>query len=311
MRGQKEKTEAVAMVRDLFGSVLFLSLQRNVDMAEVFWYPLAPVPLSFCHTDGTILNSPKAKLLTELESRVKPEAPTKIDAAVVDGMFFLYLLVDSPKTLKQTAVYLLRKMFNGFNCKNIHLVFDKVVCPSIMDLERNKRSSTRQDLFTITGPTQTQPSDWEAALEMDSFKTSFAEFLVSYWENDEFFPSFENKQLFVNCEDRCFKFFAEGNCVLKAEIEELFSTHEEADSRMLFHVYYIPTPSEIVIRTVDTDVLIIAFGVMDQLDPRKVLWLEAGVQGKNMLQYISITKMFQNLCKFIAILVGSPCFDRL
>ena len=127
---------------------------------------------------------------------------------------------------------------------------------------------------------------------MDSFKTSFVELLVSYWENDKLFPFFENKQLFVNCEDRCFKFFAEGNCVVKAEVEELFSTHEEADSRMLLHVNYIPAPSDIVIRIVDTHVLIIAVGVMDQLDPRKVLWFKAGVQGKNTLRYISITKIF-------------------
>ena len=163
------------MARDLFGSFLFLFLQRKVDMAEVFCYPLTPVPLSLCYTDGTILKSPKAKLLTELESRVKSEAPTKIDAAVVDGMFFLHLLVDPPKTFKQIAIYLLRKMFNSFNCKNIHQVFDKVFSPSIKDLERNTRSSTRQDLFTITGPAQIWPSDWEAALEMDSFKTSFVE----------------------------------------------------------------------------------------------------------------------------------------
>ena len=188
-------------------------------------------------------------------------------------------------------------MFNSFNCKNIHLVFDKFVSPSVKDLERNKRSSTRQDLFKITGPAQTRPSDWEAALEMDSFKTSFVEFPVSYWENDEFFPFFDNKQLFVNCEDRCFKFFTEGNCIFKAKVEELFSTHEEADSRMLLNVNYIPAPSDIVIRTVYTDVLIIALGVMDQLDPRKVLWLKAGVQGKNTLRYISITKIFQNLGK--------------
>ena len=173
------------MVRDLFGSFLFLSLQRKVDMAEVFCYPLTSVPLSLCYTDGTILKSPKAKLLTELESRVKSEAPTKIDAAIVDGMFFLHLLVDPPKTFKQIAIYLLRKMFNSFNCKNIHLVFDEVVSPSIKNLERNTRSSTRQDLFTITGPAKTRPSDWEAALEMYSFKTSFVKFLVSYWENDE------------------------------------------------------------------------------------------------------------------------------
>ena len=66
---------------------------------------------------------------------------------------------------------------------------------------------------------------------------------------------------------------------------------------MLLHVNYITAPSDIVIRTVDTDVLIIALGVMDQLDPRKVLWLEAGVQGKNTLRYISIKKIFQNIGK--------------
>ena len=115
------------MVRDLFGSVLFLSLQKKVDMAEVFCCPLTPVSLSLFYTDGTILKSPSAKLLTELKSRVKSEDPTKI---VVDGMFFLHLLVGPPKTFKQIAIYLLRKMFNSFNCKNIHLVFNKVVSQS-------------------------------------------------------------------------------------------------------------------------------------------------------------------------------------
>ena len=115
---------------------------------------------------------------------------------------------------------------------------------------------------------------------MDSFKTSFVEFLVSHWKNDELLPFFENKQLFVNCEDRCFKFFAEGNCVVKAEVKELFLIHEEGDSRMLLHVNYIPAPSDIVTRTVDTDVLIIALGIMDQLDPRKVLCWKLEFKGK-------------------------------
>ena len=37
------------MARDLFGSVFFLFLQRKVDMAEVFCYPLTPVPLETYH----------------------------------------------------------------------------------------------------------------------------------------------------------------------------------------------------------------------------------------------------------------------
>ena len=134
-------------------------------------------------------------------------------------------------------------------------------------------------------------------MEIDLFKTSFNEFLVSYWENNELLPFVKNKQMFVNCEDRCFKFFAEGNSIVKAVVEELFSTHKEADSRMQLHVSYIPAPSDTVIRNLDTDVLIIALGAMDQLDPRKVLWLKVGVQGKNMLQYISITKTIQNFGK--------------
>ena len=66
---------------------------------------------------------------------------------------------------------------------------------------------------------------------------------------------------------------------------------------MLLHVNYITAPSDIVIRTVGTDVLITALGVMDKFDPRKVLLLEAGVQGKNTLRYISIKKIFQNIGK--------------
>ena len=46
---------------------------------------------------------------------------------------------------------------------------------------------------------------------------------------------------------------------------------------MLPHVNCILAPSDIVIRTVDADVLIIALGVMDQLDPGKLSLLEAGV----------------------------------
>ena len=126
------------------------------------------------------------------------------------------------------------------------------------------------------------------------------------------FLLFKNKQLFVNCEDRCFKFFAEGNCVVKSEAEELFSTHEEADSRMLLHINYIPAPSDIVKRTVDTDVLIIALGVMDQLDPRKVLWLEAGVpRAKHATIHFDHENLPKSWQKVIAILVGSPRIDRL
>ena len=44
---------------DLSGSILFLSLERKVDMAEVLSYPLTPVPLSLNRVDDTMLKTKK------------------------------------------------------------------------------------------------------------------------------------------------------------------------------------------------------------------------------------------------------------
>ena len=40
------------MMRDLLGSILVLSLQKKVDMLDVLRYPLTPLLLSLCRTDG-------------------------------------------------------------------------------------------------------------------------------------------------------------------------------------------------------------------------------------------------------------------
>ena len=57
---------AVEMVRDYFGSILFLALQRKIYMLEVLSFPLTPTPLSLSHADGTMLKTQKSKLMEEL-----------------------------------------------------------------------------------------------------------------------------------------------------------------------------------------------------------------------------------------------------
>ena len=44
--------------------------------------------------------------------------------------------------------------------------------------------------------------------------------------------------------------------------KSLYSTHEEADSSMIFHLNSVINPPNVVIRTSDTDVLVIALGCM-------------------------------------------------
>ena len=71
-------------------------------------------------------------------------------------------------------------------------------------------------------------------------------------------------------------------------IEEYRCSHEEADSRMLFHLSKCSTSSNIVTRTVDTDVLIIALGSLHLLTEGKQIWMESGLVTRNTLRYINI-----------------------
>ena len=64
---------------------------------------------------------------------------------------------------------------------------------------------------------------------------------------------------------------------------------------MLFHVASIPSPANIVIRSVDTDALVIALACLSTIDPHKKVWMETGLESKNSLRYININQIYQTL----------------
>ena len=86
LQGKDKEIITISLRRDLFGSILFLSLKQTIDMGEVLKYLLTQVPLSPANVEGSMGRTSKSKLLQELESRV----------AFVKSvsMFFLHLLVD-------------------------------------------------------------------------------------------------------------------------------------------------------------------------------------------------------------------------
>ena len=64
---------------------------------------------------------------------------------------------------------------------------------------------------------------------------------------------------------------------------------------MVFHVHQCEVPSNIVIRTDDTDCLVIALGCKHNLDPRVSIWLEIGKESRNDQRYININQLHQHL----------------
>ena len=62
------KVVTACFVRDIFGSLLCLSLKEKTDMAEVLLYLLTPVPLSLSYSAGRMLSSPKSNLMKYLQT---------------------------------------------------------------------------------------------------------------------------------------------------------------------------------------------------------------------------------------------------
>ena len=87
---------------------------------------------------------------------------------------------------------------------------------------------------------------------------------------------FNSKTLYVNCNDKCYQYYANNNQVVCQEVNALCSTHEEADSHMFFHLKSIDPPSNVIIRTADTDCLITALACRLNYDNQIKAWMEVG-----------------------------------
>ena len=128
-----KKLLEVGIARDIFGSILYLALEKKVDMEEVLMYPLAPVPFSLCHIDGSMLKSPKSKLMAHLEKQAVNNHPQCIDSTIIDAMFFLHLQKNLPETYQAVSRNLFVKIVNTKG-RFIHFVSDKNLSPSIKDV---------------------------------------------------------------------------------------------------------------------------------------------------------------------------------
>ena len=82
--------------------------------------------------------------------------------------------------------------------------------------------------------------------------------------------------------------------MVKFEEVAYYAKHEEVDTRMIYHFGQLPSGTNVVVRTVNTHVVVIALGCFHQLQDKKI-WVESGVQSKNNLTYISINQVSDQL----------------
>ena len=86
--GAERKIIEASLIRDLFGSILCLSMQQKIDMAEVLKYLLTLVPLYLSHVGGSVNSTPKSNLLSYINSQFVAVPPSSIDITIIDAAFF-------------------------------------------------------------------------------------------------------------------------------------------------------------------------------------------------------------------------------
>ena len=64
------KIVEMKMERNLFGKLLCVGLEKQIDLRELLRYPLTPIPLSLCHLDGILRSTQKSELMKTLDNIV-------------------------------------------------------------------------------------------------------------------------------------------------------------------------------------------------------------------------------------------------
>ena len=97
------------------------------------------------------------------------------------------------------------------------------------------------------------------------FKEALVTFLVDYLENDNSARILCSKKLIVNNSDTYYSFMNQEDRLVKSKEVAYYAKHEEEDTRMISHVGQLPSETNVVVRTVDTDAVLVALGYFYQL----------------------------------------------
>ena len=134
----------------------------------------------------------------------------------------------------------------GGESSHIDVVFDVYLDESIKNAERVNRGSDSGILFSniIAGHKVKQ---WRRLLSSPKSKSNLIKFLAQDWQKQSL--------MYVTCERKCFRVTKDTS----SEVESLYSTPEEADTRMFLHAKHAEEESTaIIIASQDTDVFIMS-----------------------------------------------------
>ena len=163
-------------------------------------------------------------------------------------------------------------------------MFDVYREVTIKQAERDKRGEDTGTKFKNIAPGH-RVQLWRAFLSSSDNKSSFIKFLSNQWTDSHRRQRLNETVLYVTCEEDCHKVTRD-----RAMIEEeLHSTQEEADTRLLLHAEHASRSGSksVVIVSEDTDVFLLCLACQEFLSADVVL--KCG--DKNRVRYLDICNL--------------------
>ena len=177
---------------------------------------------------------------TEETTPVNKEPQNK-NTYIIDTIFFLQTLPELPVTFDGIAKVVLQHSCSF--SQDVHTVSDAYrEGPSIKRYKRDESGNYNMS-YIITGPSQRRPSNFNAALLSASFKKALLVFLKNEWTSNKYVPTLEGQKAYFTLEESCYLYTAKDGHVERSEVADLQSSHEEADTRVIFHAKYISEKS--------------------------------------------------------------------
>ena len=264
---------------------LYISCQsRNGELDEFFKPENQGCPPSLSNLGKLRLPRKKLELVECLQTDVNLQSnmPTGINTIIIDAAAIVNMI--KPGVERTFAGYAEKSFLRFIEAQLCHahrvdIVWDKYIENSLKVTTRSHRGTGVRRRVT---PTNQLPRNWSSFLREDSNKHELFMFLA------DFASSLEVHGQVITT------YGQDVRCTSPRETASLSpGTHEEADTRMLLHLADAVQQGDrkILLRTIDTDVLVLAVFVFhDLLSARNV----GGVWNRNM-RYVPAHSIARNL----------------
>ena len=294
LTSSQQKTVKVTAERNLLGRLVFLSQTNDISLKKVFNFSLSPVPWSLATGDGCLAKTNKAVLMHLLEKDATASSTDDIAGdvvSIVDGNALIRCFTCVPATFGELAHQLFLSLPKS---RTVHFVTDWYVSNSIKDAERLRRGQSKVHL--LGGPATKVPRDFSSFLLESENKQQLIRFICSQWKSSEYARLIHGRSVFVVCAESCICLTsADGKTVIATSVDELQSTQEEADTRMILHCFFASRQADfnstITVRSPDTDVFLLLVHYCNRIGTR--LLFDTGLGNNRRL--IDVCKVLSNL----------------